>query len=149
MFDVLLVLWLSVLCVTFAPKVFSYARSRWFNIDASELFFGHLEEEEPQEPEIAIVHMFGGPLEGEVHEIRADTLPHYFVTPHMPKDEDGHPIITEENVVAGPNGMSFVKPAIAFYTQMTDNEYLFVRDITEAELNKLRMTGELPKFQAS
>lgn len=94
------------------------------------------------------VKLFSGPNDGEVHEIPGERneLPHFFIAPYVPRDEDGNPIPDEENIVNARDGILYVKPNLAYYQQVTDEEYIYVRDINEHELKKIQM-GQLPNFK--
>jgi len=135
MFQTLLVLWFAVVAVMVVPKLNPFT----FKVKTVE----------PPKPETSVIHLYSGPNDGQVHEIRGskDELPHFFVTPYLPRDENGDPVPDEERMVPGASGMVFLKPALAYYQQVTDNDYIYVRDINENEFQKIRMTGEPPKFQ--
>lgn len=101
------------------------------------------------EPESSVIHLYSGPNDGEVHRIMAAEaeLPAYYVSPYMPKDEDGNPNPDEANLQQMGGGMVFIRPSLAYYQQVTETDYIYVRDVTQPELDKLRLTGELPKFK--
>lgn len=104
---------------------------------------------EPKPITQSIIHLFDGPHDGTVQKIpmEADKLPHYFVTPYVPLDEDGNPVPDESHIVHQGNGMVYVRPNLAYYQQVTEEDYFYVRDINEQELKKIQITGELPQFK--
>lgn len=103
----------------------------------------------PPEPPHNIIRLFDGPNDGQVHEVRVaqDQLPHFFVAPYLPLDEDGNPAPDESNIVQQANGMVFVKPSLAYYQQVTEQDYFYVRDITDNEFNQIKYHGQLPTFK--
>lgn len=103
----------------------------------------------PAEPPVTQhVKLYSGPNDGEVHEIpgKKEELPHFFVAPYLPTDENGMPVPDEDHIVHSGNGMMYVKPHLAYYQQVTDEDYIYVRDISEHELKKINL-GQLPEFE--
>lgn len=129
---ILLVLFFAVLVVYILPQ---------FNT-----FSFKLQVPEPERPKSSVVRLFSGPNDGEIHRIAGDKeqLPPFFVAPYVPKDENGMP--KEENIIGQMNGMAYIKPSLAYYQQVTDEDYIYVRDINEFELEKIKL-GELPEFR--
>jgi len=137
MFTALLVL----VCAVFVAYILPQFRLFKFRIEDKIL-------PEQRKPVSSIIHLFSGPNDGAVQEIEGakEDLPHFLITPYMPKDEEGNPQPDEENLIPGPGGMVYVKPSLAFYQQVTDEDYIYVRDINDTEFRKIQMTGQLPKF---
>lgn len=102
----------------------------------------------PAPPPVQTVNLYSGPNDGEVHEVPGskEELPPFFITPYVPKDENGMPIPDEDHIMHSENGMLYVKPNLAYYQQVTDEDYIYVRDINEHEFKKIRL-GQLPTFQ--
>lgn len=132
----LMVLWFATFAVYVLPRLVKRFVPPNFGLTIPE----------PQQPKSSIVRLFNGPNDGQVHEIQED-LPDFFITPYLPTDEDGNPMPDEENIVRQ-NGMVYVKPNLAYYQQITEEDYIYVRDIDHEELNKIRITGELPPVEA-
>lgn len=102
----------------------------------------------PVETKKTVIHLYSGPNDGEVHEVPSapEDLPHFFITPYMPKDENGMPDPSEENIVQA-GGMIYVRPNLAYYQQITEEDYFYVRDVDHTEVQKIQLTGELPSMQ--
>lgn len=130
MFTTLLVLFVAVVVVYILPQF---------------LPTPSLKQREQAPPPMATIRLYSGPNDGEVLRVPGgkEELPHYFVQPYVPRDENGMPIPDEENIVHSANGMLYVKPSLAYYQQITDEDYIYVRDINESELAKIQM-GLLP-----
>lgn len=90
--------------------------------------------------------LYSGPLDAQVHEIKGNNIPGFVVAPYIPRDENGLPTPDEDHIVHADNGMAYVKPNLAYYQQVTDEDYIYVRDITEHELKKIQL-GQLPSFK--
>ncbi len=87
------------------------------------------------------VKYFGGPLDGRVDLITEEKRRPFFITPYVPKDE------TKRGEVFGiVNGMPMHKPNLAYYREVTDEEYFYVRDITHEEYGFLVETGQPPSI---
>lgn len=95
------------------------------------------------------IRLFDGPNNGQVHDVESDpdNLPHFFVAPYLPRDENGNPQPPEQNIIHQSNGMVYVKPSLAYYQQVTPEEYFYVRDITDDEWKQIHHTGQLPEFK--
>jgi hypothetical protein len=105
-----------------------------------------IEEAAKLEQEIAEhtynVNCFGGPCDGHKHQITMPERPHWYISPYLPTDDDGQP--KEENRIGYLGEMHYFKPNIAFYQQMSEEDYFYVRDITESELHNLTTSGVVP-----
>jgi len=134
MFTTLLVLWIAVAVVQIAPKLLPRYE---------------IHPPTPPKPKASLVHLFSGPNDGEIVKVPYDKteLPPHFIAPYVPRDENGMPDPEEANIVHAGNGMAYVKPSFAYYQQVTEEDYIYVRDIDEGELQKLQMTGELSVFK--
>jgi hypothetical protein len=97
---------------------------------------------EPPKPSTILCKLFDGPAGGAVEELRTSKAPPFLVTPYIPKDEEGNPLA--ENIVINMYGQQQVKANYAFYQQITDTDYIYVRDMSEAEFQRARLTGEPP-----
>lgn len=90
-------------------------------------------------PVPAKVKFLGGPYDGRVDLIHEDKKKPFFIAPYVPKAEE------ERGEVYGViNGVPMHKPNLAYYREVTDEEYFYVRDITHEEYGFLVETGQPP-----
>lgn len=108
------------------------------------LFKGGRNAAHEEERELITVKLFDGPKDGTVQQVEADNQPHFFIQPYLPVDEDGMP--KEENIVSQQADRVFFKPSFAFYQAITDEDYFYVRDIDENELESLKL-GKMPLIE--
>jgi len=112
-------------------------------------------EKDVRKPEFYDVKMLGGPFDGQFERVPKEKKddgtwtdpPHFFIAPYQPEpDEDGNP--PSENIVGWMRGTLYIRPNYAYYQQVTDVEYFYVRDIDEDEISKIQHTGQLPDVVA-
>lgn len=104
------------------------------------------EQTKTERANIFLMRLLGGPADGTVEKIVEDKRPDFFVAVYPPKlDENGQP--PEENIVGHMYGKFYVRPNYAYYKQITDEDYFYVRDLSEKEMQKIAVTGELPEVQ--
>jgi hypothetical protein len=85
------------------------------------------------------VKFFDGPLNGSVQEVSDDSP--WYTFPYLPDDQDEW----EEDESRKPvEGMRYIKPHWAYYQQIEDENYFYVRDIREDEMMELHQDGKLP-----
>lgn len=105
---------------------------------------------ESKKPNDFIVKMFGGPFDKSVQRVPYEKdggQPHFFITPYPPQfDEEGNP--PQENIVGWMRNTVYVRPNYAYYQQISDQEYFYVRDLEEIEVLKLQQTGQMPAVQS-
>jgi hypothetical protein len=91
------------------------------------------------------VKMFGGPHDKTVQQIPYEKnaeQPPFIVSPYPPQlDDEGQP--PQENIVGWMRNTLYVRPNYAYYQQISDEEYFYVRDLNEEEIVKLQQ-GQLP-----
>lgn len=88
-----------------------------------------------EKPKSVEIHFFGGPLDDHVFSITE--AEDYYVTPYIPRDEDGNYDMSQVKERGRMGDKVFIEPNMAFYTQVTPDSYFYVRDVTQPELNKL------------
>lgn len=110
-----------------------------YTIDWSQFVVRHKALEKP-EVTTKEVKFLGGPLDGK--SLPVDETQDFYVTPYIPEDE------SERGEPVGHLGDKlFYQPKFGYYQQVTDDEYFYVRDITEQELERVQATGELPEVE--
>lgn len=85
------------------------------------------------------VRYLGGPLDGHVDLISADSRKPFFIAPYIPQDES-----QRGEQFGEVHGTPLYKPNLAYYREVTDSEYFYVRDITHHELAAVMQTGMPP-----
>lgn len=86
------------------------------------------------------IKYLGGPYDGRVDLIHEDKKKPFFIAPYIPKNED------ERGEVFGViNGVPMYKPNLAYYREVTEEEYFYVRDISHEEYGFLVETGQAPE----
>ena len=85
------------------------------------------------------IKYLGGPLDGRMDLIPEEKKKPFFIAPYIPKDEE-----KRGEVFAVIAGQPMHKPNLAYYREMTDEEYFYVRDISHEEYSFLVETGEAP-----
>ena len=87
------------------------------------------------------IKYLGGPLDGRVDLIAEEKKKPFFIAPYVPKDEE-----KRGEVFGIINGIPMHKPNLAYYREVTDEEYFYVRDITHEEYGFLVETGQPPSI---
>lgn len=104
---------------------------------------------EPQAPEFFDIKLYDGPLDQHIKRVSKDECevpPHFYIAPYTPAlDEEGNP--PRENVIGWMRGVVYLRPNFAYYQQVTDEDYFYVRDLDEPEVDLIQRTGKLPEFQ--
>jgi len=101
-----------------------------------------VETKKPEQP--FLMKMYGGPVDGQIEKIVEAERPLFFVMPYAPKpDENGMP--PEENIIGHMHGKLYARPNYAYYRHVLDDEYVYVRDLAEKEVQRIAMTGDLPE----
>lgn len=90
------------------------------------------------------VKYLGGPYDGHMDLVEEDKKKPFFITPYFPKDAESEP----ELIGVTPFGAPVYKPSLAYYREVTDEEYFYVRDISHEEYNFLVETGQAPAVEA-
>jgi hypothetical protein len=85
------------------------------------------------------VKFLGGPYDGRVDLIHEDKKKPFFIAPYVPNEEEDR-----GEVFGVINGIPMHKPNLAYYREVTDEEYFYVRDITHEEYGFLVETGQPP-----
>ena len=85
------------------------------------------------------VKYHGGPLDGRMDLIPEEKKKPFFIAPYVPKDEE-----KRGEVFAVVGGQPMHKPNLAYYREVTEEEYFYVRDISHEEYGFLVETGEAP-----
>ena len=86
------------------------------------------------------VKYLGGPFDGRIDLVHEDKKKPFFIAPYVPKDEE-----KRGEVFGQINGVPMYKPNLAYYREVTDEEYFYVRDITHEEYGFLVETGQPPE----
>lgn len=115
---------------------------RFFLEVRAELWVANEEEQSQPKLQQFVCKTFGGPCDGHIHQVEMPDRPHWYVSPYLPTDEEGNP--DERNRVGFLAGTHYFKPNLAYYQQVTDEDYFYVRDITEQEFETLAHFGKLP-----
>jgi hypothetical protein len=90
--------------------------------------------------EHAAAKFYGGPLNKSTQPVPLEAP--YLVFQYIPEDE------TERGEIIGHLGERvFYQPSIAYYQQVTDQEYFYVRDLTNEEAALLVSQGVLPPVE--
>lgn len=91
-----------------------------------------------------IMKLRGGPADGYVEKVVEPERPLFFVAtyPPTPDEETGMP--PEENIVGHMYGKVYVRPNYAYYRYVMEDEYIYVRDLEEKEVQNIAITGEQP-----
>ncbi len=87
------------------------------------------------------VRYLGGPLDGRVDLVPEDIKQPFFVLPYIPVEEDKRGEQYGEMF-----GKPLHKPNLAFYTQVEDDSYFYVKDISEEEFKQIMVDGTPPSF---
>jgi hypothetical protein len=90
-------------------------------------------------PVPAKIKYLGGPYDGRVDLIQEEMKKPFFIAPYVPKEED-----KRGEVFGVINGIPMHKPNLAYYREVTDEEYFYVRDISHSEYEHLVETGTPP-----
>lgn len=110
-------------------------------------------EKEAKMPEFFTLRLFGGPMDKSIERVPKEkdpdgnlTPPHFYIAAYPPElDEQGNPPV--ENVVGWMYGKIYIKPNYAYYQQVTDEDYFYVRDIDEEEIARIQ-SGTMPSVEA-
>ncbi len=87
------------------------------------------------------VKFLGGPFDGRVDLMLEEKKKPFFIAPYVPKEED-----KRGEVFGIINGIPMHQPNLAYYREVTDEEYFYVRDITHEEYGHLVETGTPPSI---
>ena len=88
------------------------------------------------------VKCYDGPCHGHVHQIVLEDRPKWYISPYVPTDDDGQP--NADNIVGQLRDTVYIEPSLAYYQQVADEDYFYVRDISKNELQVLVESGILP-----
>lgn len=90
----------------------------------------------------AKIRYLGGPFDGRIELVHESQRKPFFIAPYIPKNPD------ERGEQYGEvHGMPLFKPNLAYYREMTPEDYFYVRDITHEEYGALLETGLPPAIQ--
>jgi hypothetical protein len=92
----------------------------------------------PTKPELHPVKLFDGPLDGKADMVPEEFIRNVYVIPYIPDDE------TERIQIGEIHGTKLYAAKFAIYQQAMDENYVYRRDLTEEEYQKLNTTGALP-----
>lgn len=88
----------------------------------------------PEEATLEI-QFYGGPLDGQLRPVPEGM--EFYVTPYIPLDENGEPVLNESKIMGQMGDRVYVRSSYAFYQQIDDTSYFYVRDISENEVKIL------------
>lgn len=138
-----IILFTSIAVFYAAPRL-----ARWFVgvRDEVRMVQAHakMKAEQPEMHEFA-VKCYDGPCHGHIHSIVMPERPNWYISPYVPTDEDGVPDM--ENAIGQIKNTVYFEPNLAYYQQVDDEDYFYVRDITKAELDALVQHGVTPSPQ--
>lgn len=106
-----------------------WAIPKWFKTHVP------VKPEEAPMPEPTKVQFYGGPLDGMVQPVEPSS--DFVVAPYLPRTEDGEVDISEAKVVGHMGDKVYFEPSLAYYQQIMDDSYFYVRDISTTEMYKL------------
>lgn len=109
-----------------------------------ELIEDNVLQEKPEPTPIPQVHFYGGPLHNEVHTVPTVKERNDFVIhPYVPEDEDGVPQLDPSMIMGtAPDGRAMIMPKFAYYQQIDDSNFFYVRDVTQKEAKILSSNKE-------
>jgi hypothetical protein len=88
-----------------------------------------------------LIQFTGGPLNGTANLV--EEIKPFYVAPYIPENED------ERKLWGTLGDKPIFYPQLAYYTQISEDEYLYVRDISEQEFYHLRVTGQQPSVRTA
>lgn len=92
-----------------------------------------------------IMKLIGGPADGHIEKIVEPERPLFFVATYPPKVDEYTGMPPEENIVGHMYGKVYIRPNYAYYRFVMDDEYIYVRDLEEKEVQNIAITGEQPE----
>lgn len=94
-----------------------------------------------------IMKLIGGPANGHVEKIVEPERPLFFVATYPPEADEETGMPPQENIVGHMYGKLYVRPNYAYYRYVLEDEYVYVRDLDEKEVQNIAITGEQPEVK--
>lgn len=94
-----------------------------------------------------IMKLIGGPADGHVEKIVEPERPLFFVATYPPEPDEHTGMPPEKNIVGHMYGKMYIRPNYAYYRYVLEDEYIYVRDLEEKEVQNIAITGEQPEVK--
>jgi hypothetical protein len=94
-----------------------------------------------------IMKLIGGPANGYVEKVVEPERPLFYVATYPPEMDEATGMPPEENIVGHMHDKLYVRPNYAYYRFVMDDEYIYVRDLEEREVQTIAITGEQPEVK--
>lgn len=101
-----------------------------------------------EEPETTpkVIKFFDGPLDGRAQPIM-DVPADFYVMPYIAKDKDGNIDTDKSQPIGHILDKQYFAPVYAYYQQVTPEDYFYVRDLSEQEVERVSATGLQPRIE--
>jgi len=97
------------------------------------------------EPEVHVITFYGGPE--DQHEYKVLKRYPWYMIPYIPKNPEERKVRDQLFNQAGEPVFQLVDHSYAFYQQIEDGKYFYVRDVTKEEVMTTLQTGQLPNVR--